>query len=96
MINVGSWQTSASFVALGLSWWESILAVLLGSILISVLIVLNGSSVILSRFATFLIRSLCSSGIIGARLHTPFAVTARAPFGYNLSRFTVVSRMVLG
>jgi nucleobase:cation symporter-1, NCS1 family len=31
------------------------------------------------------------NGIIGARLHTPFAVTARAAYGYNLARFAVVS-----
>lgn len=34
------------------------------------------------------------NGIIGARLHTPFAITSRAAFGYNLSNFAVISRMV--
>lgn len=93
VVNVGSWQTAASFVALGLTWWESILAVLLGSTLISILIVLNGASAQFSEYSAD--RASARSGIIGARLHTPFAVTARAPFGYGLAKFAVISRMLL-
>ncbi|KAM0746115.1 hypothetical protein T439DRAFT_330088 [Meredithblackwellia eburnea MCA 4105] len=75
LINAGSWSQVSSFVSLGLTWWESMIAVLVGGILLAGVVVLNG--------------------IIGARLHTPFAVTSRAAFGYNLSRFAVVSRMVI-
>jgi NCS1 family nucleobase:cation symporter-1 len=35
------------------------------------------------------------NGVVGARLHTPFAVTSRASFGYHLSKFAIVSRMVI-
>ncbi|ORY88385.1 putative allantoate transporter [Leucosporidium creatinivorum] len=75
LVNAGQWSGVASFVALGLTWWESMLAIFTGAVLLSTVIVLNG--------------------IIGARLHTPFAVTARAAYGYNLARFAVVSRMVI-
>ncbi|GAA6053603.1 hypothetical protein JCM3770_001548 [Rhodotorula araucariae] len=35
------------------------------------------------------------NGIIGARLHAPFSVTSRGAYGYYLSRFPVISRMVI-
>lgn len=35
------------------------------------------------------------NGIIGARLHTPFPVLVRMPFGYYFSYFVVLSRCVL-
>lgn len=38
---------------------------------------------------------IVANGIVGARLHTPFAITSRAAFGYQLSKFAVVSRMVI-
>ncbi|KAK4701025.1 nucleobase:cation symporter-1, NCS1 family, partial [Phenoliferia sp. Uapishka_3] len=75
LINAGSWSQVSSFVSLGLTWWESLLAVFVGGFILSLIVVLNG--------------------IIGARLHTPFAVTSRAAFGYNLARFAVISRMVI-
>lgn len=75
LVNAGQWSAVSSYVALGLTWWQSLLAVFLGGVTLSVVIVLNG--------------------LIGARLHTPFAVSARAAYGYNLARFCVVSRMVI-
>jgi NCS1 family nucleobase:cation symporter-1 len=38
-----SWATVASFVTLGLTWWESCLAVFLGSVFVAV--VITGTSV---------------------------------------------------
>ncbi|BEI88654.1 uncharacterized protein CcaverHIS019_0200160 [Cutaneotrichosporon cavernicola] len=70
-----SWATVASFVTLGLTWWESCLAVFLGSLFVAVVITANG--------------------IIGATVHTPFAVTTRATFGYWGSKFVVFSRCVI-
>jgi nucleobase:cation symporter-1, NCS1 family len=35
------------------------------------------------------------NGRIGAKLHTPFPVLARMPFGYYFSYFVVLSRCVL-
>ncbi|KAK4050642.1 hypothetical protein OIV83_003368 [Microbotryomycetes sp. JL201] len=75
LINAGSWSQVSAFVVLGLTWWQSILAVFLGGLIISIVIALNG--------------------IIGARIHTPFAITSRASFGYIGSRFPVISRMVI-
>ncbi|GAA5860811.1 hypothetical protein JCM1840_001976 [Sporobolomyces johnsonii] len=75
LINAGSWSQVSSFVALGLTWWQGVLATFTGGFLLSIVIALNG--------------------IIGARTHTPFAVTSRAAYGYWLSRFAVVSRMVI-
>lgn len=95
LVNPGSWSTVASFVALGLTWWESCLAVFVGSVLVAIVITANG--------------------IIGAKCHTPFAVTSRATFGYwgryvdsgityrkegkmlmmGNSKFVVFSRMVI-
>ncbi|GAA6058609.1 hypothetical protein JCM10212_004020 [Sporobolomyces blumeae] len=44
----------------------------------------------------FLISALiAANGIIGARLHVPFAVSSRAAYGYWFSRFAVVSRAVI-
>lgn len=35
------------------------------------------------------------NGIVGATLHTPFAVTARSAYGYYGSKFPVISRMII-
>lgn len=35
------------------------------------------------------------NGIVGATLHTPFAVTARAAYGYYGSKFPIISRMII-
>ncbi|BGP42631.1 hypothetical protein JCM10449v2_006643 [Rhodotorula kratochvilovae] len=75
LINAGSWSQISSFVSLGLTWWQGLLATFTGGLLLSIIIVFNG--------------------IIGARLHAPFAVTSRAAFGYYFSRFAVISRMVI-
>ncbi|GAA5958523.1 hypothetical protein JCM8115_002492 [Rhodotorula mucilaginosa] len=75
LVNAGSWTQISSFVGLGMTWWEGVLATFIGGFLIAIAIVFNG--------------------IAGARLHTPFAVSSRAAFGYYLSRFAVVSRMVI-
>jgi len=37
---------------------------------------------------------LCLNGAIGAQLHVPFPVGARAGFGFYFSRFAVVVRMI--
>ncbi|WOO77095.1 putative permease [Vanrija pseudolonga] len=71
----GQWATVASFVELGLTWWESCLAVFVGAILVALAITANG--------------------IVGATIHTPFAVTSRATFGYWGSKFVVFSRCVV-
>ncbi|KAK4689601.1 nucleobase:cation symporter-1, NCS1 family, partial [Tremellales sp. Uapishka_1] len=42
LINPGSWATVASFVALGLTWWESCLAVFTGAFLVACVITANG------------------------------------------------------
>ncbi|EXJ94875.1 hypothetical protein A1O1_03274 [Capronia coronata CBS 617.96] len=39
---------------------------------------------------------LSVNALIGARLHTPFAITARSVYGYYFSYFPVVSRMIIG
>ncbi|GAA5821801.1 hypothetical protein JCM11251_001031 [Rhodosporidiobolus azoricus] len=75
LINAGSWSQVSSFVSLGLTWWESLLATFVGGVLLCIVIVANG--------------------IQGSRLHTPFSVSARGAYGYWLSRFAVVSRMVI-
>ncbi|KAK8866184.1 hypothetical protein IAR55_001335 [Kwoniella newhampshirensis] len=75
LINPGTWATVASFVSLGLTWWESCLAIFVGGFLVSVVITANG--------------------YVGAKIHTPFAVTSRSVFGYWGSKFVVFSRMVI-
>ncbi|GAA5985078.1 hypothetical protein JCM10908_002515 [Rhodotorula pacifica] len=75
LVNAGSWTQISSFVGMGMTWWEGVLATFLGGFLIAIVIVFNG--------------------IVGARLHTPFAISGRAAFGYWLVRFCVVSRMVI-
>lgn len=35
------------------------------------------------------------NGTVGARLHVPFPVLNRSSFGFGLSYFTVISRVVL-
>lgn len=52
--------------------------------------------VICTFFGGFLISCLiAANGIIGAKLHVPFAISARAAYGYWFSRFAVVSRAVI-
>lgn len=58
-----------------MTWWESCLAVFVGSCFVAIVITANG--------------------FIGATIHTPFAVTSRATFGYWGSKFVVLSRCVI-
>ncbi|ODN78059.1 hypothetical protein L202_05139 [Cryptococcus amylolentus CBS 6039] len=73
LITPGGWATSSSFIELGLTWWESCLAMYVGGFLVAIVIT--------------------SNGYIGAKVHTPFAVTSRSVFGYWGSKFVVFSRM---
>lgn len=66
----GGWATTAAFVGMGLTWWESCLAVFTGSFLSAIVIACNG--------------------VVGGTLHTPFAVTSRATYGYWGSYFVVI------
>lgn len=75
LINPGTWATVSSFVTLGLTWWESCLAIYVGGFIVAIVITANG--------------------IVGAKTHTPFAVTSRSVFGYWGSKFVVFSRMVI-
>ncbi|WVQ82454.1 hypothetical protein IAT38_004583 [Cryptococcus sp. DSM 104549] len=75
LINPGTWATVASFVTMGLTWWESCLAIFVGGFLVALVITANG--------------------YIGAKIHTPFAVTSRSVYGYWGSKFVVFSRMVI-
>ncbi|KAI5476436.1 hypothetical protein MNV49_007749 [Pseudohyphozyma bogoriensis] len=43
----------------------------------------------------FLCFVISMNGVIGARLHTPFAVSCRAAYGTYFSKFCVLSRMVI-
>jgi cytosine/uracil/thiamine/allantoin permease len=54
---------------------QALPAIALGTFLISIVMVLNGT--------------------IGARLHIPFPVLNRASFGFWLSYFSVISRVIL-
>jgi NCS1 family nucleobase:cation symporter-1 len=75
LINPGTWATVSSFITLGLTWWESCLAVFVGGWLAALIIT--------------------SNGIIGAKIHTPFAVSSRSVFGYWGCKFVVFSRLVI-
>ncbi|KAK8864110.1 hypothetical protein IAR55_001356 [Kwoniella newhampshirensis] len=48
---------------------------------------------ILGQFLVAIV--ITANGIIGAKLHTPFAVSARSVYGYWGSKFPVFSRMVI-
>ncbi|CAD6580716.1 MAG: hypothetical protein TREMPRED_002824 [Tremellales sp. Tagirdzhanova-0007] len=75
LLNPGTWAVVSSFITLGLTWWESCLALLVGGFLVAIVITANG--------------------IVGAKVHTPFAITSRSVFGYWGSKFVVFSRMVI-
>ncbi|KAK7440045.1 hypothetical protein VKT23_017296 [Stygiomarasmius scandens] len=62
-------------LVLGLSWKQALPAIAVGHVIISVVMVLNGT--------------------IGARLHIAFPVLNRSSFGFWLSYFSVISRVVL-
>ncbi|GAA5831919.1 hypothetical protein JCM3766R1_000156 [Sporobolomyces carnicolor] len=96
LVNAGSWSP------------DEFLMTSLSSLLCSPLPLLHHTSlrqqlgltwwegVICTFFGGFLISCLiAANGIIGARLHVPFAISARAAYGYWFSRFAVVSRAVI-
>ncbi|WVF70647.1 hypothetical protein IAT40_005440 [Kwoniella sp. CBS 6097] len=41
LMNPGQWATVSSFVAMGLTWWESCLAIFVGGVLVSIVITAN-------------------------------------------------------
>ncbi|CEQ42355.1 SPOSA6832_04164 [Sporobolomyces salmonicolor] len=93
LINAGSWSQVSSFVALGLTWWQACLSIVRDD---AKLISCGCEGVLATFTGGFLLSIVIAfNGIIGARTHTPFAVTSRAAYGYWLSRFAVVSRMVI-
>lgn len=73
--NPGAWQLASSMLAVGLSWRQALPAIAVGHVIISLVMVLNGT--------------------IGARLHVAFPVLNRSSFGFWLSYFSVISRVVL-
>lgn len=49
----------------------------------------------LERLSLFVHGRVTANAQVGARVHTPFAVTSRATYGYYGSKFVVISRMVI-
>jgi NCS1 family nucleobase:cation symporter-1 len=39
--NISSYMTGSSLIALGLTWWQAIIAIIVGNILSTILVVLN-------------------------------------------------------
>lgn len=87
---VSNWEVASSMIAVGLSWKMAIGACVLGNALMGIVITING------RIGAT-VRSLVSVRALAnkSKLHTPFPVLARMPFGYYLSYFVVLSRCVL-
>ncbi|KAM0331309.1 hypothetical protein ACHAQA_002979 [Verticillium albo-atrum] len=66
-------RETTSFAEEG-TWREAILSIIIGSLVCTIPLVLNG--------------------FIGARLHVPYPIAARASFGWYFARFAVVTRAV--
>ncbi|KAM0275868.1 hypothetical protein ACHAQH_007340 [Verticillium albo-atrum] len=73
-LNIQGWMAPAAIMVGGLTWREAILSIIIGSLVCTVPLVLNG--------------------FIGARLHVPYPIAARASFGWYFARFAVVTRAV--
>ena len=93
--NVAVWQLASSMLAVGLSWRQALSAIAVGHIIIAV-------SAVECSFLHFELKSpsipkfvVVLNGTIGARLHIAFPVLNRSSFGFWLSYFSVISRVVL-
>ncbi|KAN0105611.1 NCS1 nucleoside transporter family [Russula decolorans] len=73
--NASMWAFASSMLAIGLSWWQALLAIAFGNVIMGIVMVLNGTT--------------------GARLHIAFPILNRSSFGFWLSYFSVISRVVL-
>ncbi|TKX25207.1 permease-like protein 6 [Elsinoe australis] len=74
ILSTQSWAGASAIISIGLTYREALVCLIMGTIIISIPLVLNG--------------------MIGARLHVPYAIAARSSFGYYFSRVPVVIRMV--
>jgi NCS1 family nucleobase:cation symporter-1 len=92
LVYPATWATVASFVTLGLTWWESCLAIFVGGLLAA--LVITGTSHTQRRVPEC-DTDRAANAIVGATVHTPFAVTSRSTFGYWGSKMVVAMRMVI-
>lgn len=79
-------------IAVGLSWRMAIGACVLGNFLMGLVITANGR---IGAIVSFSLCDLAAHRLTCTKLHTPFPVLARMPFGYYFSYFVVLSRCVL-
>jgi NCS1 family nucleobase:cation symporter-1 len=79
-------------IATGLSWRMAIGALVLGNAVMGMVITINGR--IGARVSLSMHKSLMQH-TYDIKLHTPFPVLARVPFGYYASYFVVASRCAL-
>ncbi|KAG8682134.1 hypothetical protein FRC09_016989, partial [Ceratobasidium sp. 395] len=84
--NVATWNMASSMLAIGLSWRQALPAIAIGD---------PKSEAELQLDDPNKVPSCQANGTIGARLHVPFPVLNRSSFGYWLSYFSVISRVVL-
>lgn len=92
-INLGTWQTASSIIAVGLTWRDAIPIMIVGTGCVAVPMVLNGRFAKL--YSVSIKQALIQSYSIGAKLHVPFSVIIRSSFGYYLGYFCIVSRCIL-
>jgi cytosine/uracil/thiamine/allantoin permease len=96
--NAATWQLASSMLAVGLSWRQALSAIAVGNIIIAVGLFLSILATSFSLFFPLLLATqtvMVLNGTIGARLHIAFPVLNRSSFGFWLSYFSVISRVVL-
>lgn len=94
LLGAGQWATVSSFVSIGLTWWEAVLATCKDCLLTSR--ALNPDTYYLSDVAgVFLSIIISINAVIGVRTHLPFAVMARSIYGWYFAFFAIASRIVV-
>ena len=90
-MNAQGWESPSSIIAVGLTWREAVYCILLGAVIDTIPLVSQASCFDMERDSDKALEML--NGRIGAHLHVPFPVAARASFGFYFARFAVVVRM---
>jgi NCS1 family nucleobase:cation symporter-1 len=91
--NVASWELASSMLAIGLSWYGLYSFIDDGRCIPATRRQQALPAIAVGQIIIAIVIVL--NGTIGARLHIPFPVLNRSSFGFWLSYFSVISRVVL-
>jgi NCS1 family nucleobase:cation symporter-1 len=93
--NIATWEIASSMLAIGLSWFVVLLSALRNGLRLMYPPHRRQALPAIALGNTIMGIVMVLNGTIGARLHIAFPILNRSSFGFWLSYFSVISRVIL-